>query len=307
VELDALEAQRQLTVAEGELITLRGQLETGVLNQQATVSRTRNEHRDAVRRLAAYREVPQEVSKLTIEQAEDRVNELKDLLEIHERSLELLEQSRTINLAAKASQVERLGQIVDFQHRRLESLQVRAGTRGVVRELPVQVGQYMGFGQSMGVIIQPGRLKAQVRLHEAQARDVVLGQPADVDTRPRVIKGHVARIDPAAVAGMVTVDVALDEELPQGVYAGQNVDAVVLIERLDDVLYLARPSLASPRQSMGLFKIVDNGNAAVRVTLRFGRSSVDRVEIEWGAEVGDEIILTDMSRYDAFDRVRIKR
>jgi multidrug resistance efflux pump len=307
VELDALEQQRQLTVAEGELVNLTNSLETVVLNQRVTVNRVRNQHRDAVRRLEAFNDVREEVSRLELERTQDEVEELRDRLEIEERTLRVLTEGIERQLAAKRSQIERLKELAEFHQRRLESMNVKAGTRGVVRELELEVGQWVSPGQVLGVIIQPGRLKAVVRIQETQAGDVVLGQEAEVDTRSAKVKGHVARIDPSASGGMVTVDIELDEMLPTSARPDQSVEGVITIERLDDVLFMGRPTVGQANSRVGMFMLVEEGRYAVRVTVHIGQTSVDRIEIVQGLQEGDEVILSDMSRWDAFDRVRIRR
>ena len=307
VELDALEQQRQLTVAEGELVNLTNSLETVVLNQRVTVNRVRNQYRDAVRRLEAFNDVREEVSRLELERTQDEVEELRDRLEIEERTLRVLTEGIERQLAAKRSQIERLKELAEFHQRRLESMNVKAGTRGVVRELELEVGQWVSPGQVLGVIIQPGRLKAVVRIQETQAGDVVLGQEAEVDTRSAKVKGHVARIDPSASGGMVTVDIELDEMLPPSARPDQSVEGVITIERLDDVLFMGRPTVGQANSRVGMFMLVEEGRYAVRVTVHIGQTSVDRIEIVQGLQEGDEVILSDMSRWDAFDRVRIRR
>ena len=308
VQLDYLDAQRQYTVAQSELVQLRGQLETQILDQQATVARTRNELRDAQRQLAAYREVPEEVSQLDMQRTEDQVEELTLRLEIEEKTLEFRQQSRDIEIQAQESQVARLKELAEFQQNRLESMNVKAGTRGVVRELDLEVGQWVNPGQRLGVIIEPGKLMAQIRVNETQARDVVIGQKAEIDPRVgEMVEGQVTRIDPSASGGQVTVDIEILETLPQGARADQSIDGVITIESLEDVMYVGRPTNGQANQTIGLFKIVDGGTAAVRVSVEFGRSSVDKMEVERGLEVGDQVILSDMSRYDEFDRVRIRQ
>jgi len=186
-------------------------------------------------------------------------------------------------------------------------MNVKAGTNGVVRELNLEVGQWVSPGQVLGVIIKPGRLEAVVRIPETQAKDVLLGQEAEVDTRSAKVPGHVARIDPSASGGQVTVDIELDGELPRGARPDQSVEGIVTIERLDDVLYIGRPTMGQANSSVGMFKLIDEGRYAVRVIVRIGQTSVDRIEIKQGLQEGDEVILSDMQRWDAFDRIRIRR
>jgi HlyD family secretion protein len=307
VELDALEAARQLSSAEADLINLRGTLETGILSQQVTVARTRNEYRDAVRRLDAYREVPQEVSQLELERTQDQVEELQKRLEIEERTLEVRQQGREVQLQVQQSQVERLKDLSEFRRNLVESMKVTAGVKGVVRTLELEVGQWVNAGSPLGVIIQPGRLRAEVRINEIQATDVVLNLPAEVDTRRGKVPGHISRIDPSALGGTVRVDIALDGTVPEGARADQSVEGIITLERLEDVLYMGRPTIGQANSTIGLFKLVDDGNYAVRVSVELGQTSVDKVEVKRGLQQGDIVILSDMARWDNFDRVRIRR
>jgi HlyD family secretion protein len=307
VELDALEAARQLSAAEADLTNLRGTLETGILNQQVTVARTRNEYRDAVRRLESYREVPQDVSKLDLERTQDLAEELEKRLEIEERTLEVRQQGREVQLKVQQSQVERLMDLEVFRRNLVASMKVPAGVKGVVRTLELEVGQWVNAGSPLGVIIQPGRLRAEVRINEIQATDVVLNLPAEVDTRRGKVPGHISRIDPSALGGTVRVDIALDGTVPEGARADQSVEGIITLERLEDVLYMGRPTIGQANSTIGLFKLVDDGNYAVRVSVELGQTSVDKVEVKRGLQQGDIVILSDMARWDNFDRVRIRR
>ncbi len=307
VELEMLGAQRDLTVAMADLSNLKGTLETNILNQTATVARTRNQFRDASRTLEAYREVPEEVSQLELERVQDQVEELGARLTIEQRTLELMTENRESQISNQEARVARLRELADFRRNQFESLHVKAGRKGVVRELDLEIGQRVGNGQMMAVIIQPGNLMAVIRVPEVQAKDVLLGQEAEIDTRSGKVPGRVTRIDPSASGGTVSVDVQLEGILPRGARADQNIDGVITIERLESVLYTGRPTIGQPNSQIGLFLIVDDGDYAIRVTVRIGRTSVDKVEIVQGLSEGDEVILSDMSRWDAFDRVRIRR
>lgn len=306
IELDVLEQRRQLSVAEGEFVDLTNSLQTDVLNQQITVNSVRNQYRDAVRRLEAYNDVKEEVSRLNLERTQDEVEELKERLEIEERTLRVRTEGIDRRLAAKQSQIDRLKELDEFQTRRLESMSVRAGTTGVVRELNLEVGQWVSMGQVLGVIIKPGSLMAVVRIQETQAGEVILGQEAEIDTRYAKVKGHVSRIDPSASGGLVTVDLEIDEELPSSARPDQSVEGVIIIARLNNVLNMGRPTVGQANSRVGMFKLVEDGRYAIRVPVQIGQTSVDRIEIIQGLQEGDVVILSDMSRWDAFDRVRIK-
>ena len=209
-------------------------------------------------------------------------------------------------IEAESTQVERFRAISRFGHQQLESLRVRAGTSGVLQELPLEVGQWVTPGTTLAKVADPTRLKAVLRIPETQAKDVLIGQPASIDTRNGVIEGSVVRIDPAVQNGAVTVDVALNGALPTGARPDLSVEGVLEIEHLEDVLYVGRPAFGQANSVVGLFRILpDSGGTATRVNVRLGRSSVRIIELVEGLQEGDEVILSDMSAWDAFDRIRL--
>jgi len=183
---------------------------------------------------------------------------------------------------------------------------VRAPEAGVLQDLTLQLGQWVPEGTALAKVVQPGKLKAVLRIPESQAKDIQLGQTASIDTHNGLVKGHVARKDPGSTGGSVTIDVALDEALPPGAVPDINVDGTIMIERLQNIVYTGRPALTAGTGNVTLFKLVDGGDAAVRVPVVLGRSSVNTIEILKGLSVGDQIIMSDMSSYAAVDRVRIK-
>jgi HlyD family secretion protein len=175
-----------------------------------------------------------------------------------------------------------------------------------VQDLTLQPGQWVQSGQSLAQVLQPGRLKAELRIPETQARDIALGQVADIDTRVGHVPGHVIRMDPGSTNGTVGVDVSLEGPLPQGARPDLQIEGMIEIERLADVLSIPRPAYGQPNSSTGIFKTVDGGKYAERVNVQLGRASVNDFEILGGLKVGDEVILTDMTRWDNVDRIRIK-
>src|SRR5690606_10497627 len=183
-------------------------------------------------------------------------------LEIEVKRLSFIEQSMEAQLAAQQAEIQRLRGLVEFQQRYVESLRVTAGTTGVLRELPLQEGQWVNPGQQMAVVVQPGRLKAELRVPETQAKDVVVGQLASIDTRNGIVEGRVVRIDPAVLIGTVTVDVALPGELPRGARPDLSVDGTIEIERLEDVLFVGRPAYGQAESSVGLFRVEPDGEHA---------------------------------------------
>lgn len=309
VQIQRLNADRQLTDAEAQLVQLRTNLENNRLNQASVVAQIRQEAADAQRRAEAGAELLRKnlIVPLDQQQAQDRSVALLERLRIEEQRLQILSATIQEQIQVQERQVERLRSIAQFQSSLVNSMVVRAGARGILQEVPLQVGQYALPGTVLAKVVPtPIRLKAVLRIPETQAKDLAIGQRATIDTRNGLAPGHVVRIDPAAIGGTVTVDVALDGEPPAGARPDLSVDGVVEIERLDRVLHVGRPPFAQQNSPGTLFKLVDGGNHAERVQVRFGRTSVSRVEIVEGLDVGDRIIMSDMSRWDNVDRVRIK-
>jgi HlyD family secretion protein len=202
--------------------------------------------------------------------------------------------------------VSLLRTIAESQQHKLQSLNVRAGDVGVVQDMNLEQGQWVTEGTTIAKVVEPGKLKAVLRIPETQAKDVQVGQGASIDTRNGIVAGHVSRKDPSAQQGTVTIDVALDGPLPQGAVPDLSVDGTIQIQKLANVLYTGRPAYGAGTGLVGLFKIVEGGKYAVRTQVQLGRSSVNTVEIVRGLNVGDRVILSDMSQWDAVDRVRIK-
>jgi multidrug efflux pump subunit AcrA (membrane-fusion protein) len=203
-------------------------------------------------------------------------------------------------------QVSRLRAITAFRLGRLNSLQVKAGEDGVLQELSLQLGQWVVPGTILAKIVQPGKLKAVIRIPETQAPGLAIGQKAVVDTRNGLVAGHVIRMDPAAQEGTVTVDIALDSTPPAGARPDISVDATITIERLSNVLYTGRPGYGQPNSTIGMFKLVEGGHYAVRIPVKLGSTSVNSVEIVNGLAEGDSVVLSDLSRYENVDRIRLK-
>jgi hypothetical protein len=176
----------------------------------------------------------------------------------------------------------------------------------VLQDLTLQLGQWVPEGTTLAKVVQPGKLKAVLRIPESQAKDLLIGQAAKIDTRNGIVDGRVSRKDPAAIAGSVSIDVAIDGPLPPGAVPDLSVDGTIQIERLNNILYTGRPAFGAASGRVGLFKLVDDGTAAIRVSVELGRTSVNTVEIISGLEPGDRVILSDMTQYASVDRVRIR-
>lgn len=309
VDRQALEAQRQLVAAQSELANLRASLQNQILSQEATIATVNAEYREAVRQAEVNEGLSSRglAAPLDVAKARDRGEELRTRLDVERKRLGFLRESMKSQVAAQEAQVEMLRGIVAFHRGQVASMHVRAGTDGVLRELPLEMGQWVNSGATLAVVVQPGRLKAVLRIPETQVRDVALGQPASIDTRNGIVKGRVVRIDPAAQNGTVTVDVALEGELPRGARPDLSVDGTVDIEHLKNVMYVGRPAYGQPESTVGLFKLVSGGKEAVRVNVRLGRGSASTIEVQGGLQPGDVVVLSDMSQWDSADRVRLSR
>jgi HlyD family secretion protein len=309
VQLQALEAERQLTAAQAQLVNLRSTLQTQLLGQKGAIATVETQYADAQRAVMAAESLAQRqlISVTDLQQARDQAKEFETRVGIERERLKVMEESMEEQVASQESQVKRMKAIVAFQNERLASMHVRAGAHGVLQDLPLEEGQWVQSGQTLAKVVQPDRLKAVLRIPEVQARDVTLGQKAFIDTRSDTIPGHVTRIDPASQNGTVAVDVSLDvDSLPRGARPDLSVDGTIEIARLEDALFTGRPAFGQAQSSVQLFKVVDNGSAAIRVTVKLGLASVNSVQILGGLDVGDVVILSDMSQWDNVDRVRLR-
>jgi multidrug resistance efflux pump len=309
VDRQALEAQRQLVAAQSELANLRASLQNQILSQEATIATVNSEHREALRQAEVNEGLSSRglAAPMDVAKARDRGAELRTRLDVERKRLGFLRESMKTQVAAQEAQVQMLRGIVEFHRNQVTSMHVRAGSDGVLQDLPVEMGQWVNSGATLARVVQPGNLKAVLRIPETQVRDVVLGQPASIDTRNGIVKGRVVRIDPAAQNGTVTVDVKLEGALPRGARPDLSVDGTVDIEHLRNVMYVGRPAYGQPESTVGLFKLVEGGKEAVRVNVRLGRGSASTIEVQGGLQPGDVVILSDMSQWDSADRVRLKQ
>ena len=308
VQIQALEAERQVTSAEANLMNLRATLENQRLNQEAALATVRSQYREAMRQAKASEELAKKglIAGHELQRARDNAEELAARIEIEQKRLNFLAASQEAQLSAQASEINRLRGLAAFRREQLASMVVRAGARGVVTERALEVGQWATPGATLARVVQPGRLKAVLRIPETQAKDLSIGQRAQIDTRNGIIPGRVVRVDPAATNGTVSVDVALEGELPRSARPDLSVDGTIEIERLPNVLYVGRPAYGQAESVVGLFRLEPDGKTAVRTNVRLGRSSVNTIEIVSGLKEGDVVILSDMSAWDSAERVRLK-
>lgn len=307
VQLEALESERQLTQALADAVNLRVSLETQRLNQQAVVASVEAEERDARRQGVAAETLlsKQLISRNEASRLLDQASELATRLAVERQRLALYTGVIDSQLSMQRAQIARLRAVHEFQRDRVRSMEVRAGAAGVVQEVPLEIGQWAQSGATLARVVEPGRLKAVIRIPETQARDVAVGQVASIDTRNGIVTGRVVRIDPGAVNGTVTVDVAFDGPLPRGARPDLTVDGTIEIDRINDALFVGRPAYGEPNGTVGLFRLTPDGDAAERVTVQLGRGSVNAIEIRAGLEAGDEVIISDMSRHEGADRVKL--
>jgi HlyD family secretion protein len=246
------------------------------------------------------------VSDLIYKKSQVAAAELEKQDVLAQKEVETFENSIASQVAVQQASLDAKSAMYSLKKSQLDQLHVRPGIDGVLQELDVEVGQKVTMGTVLARVAQPTHLKAQLKIAETQAKDIVIGQKASVDTHNGIIAGHVTRIDPAVQNGTVTVDVGLDGALPTGARPDLSVEGTVEIERLADILFVGRPVHGEANSTVGLFKVVDDGKEASRVQVQLGRSSVNTVEIVRGLEVGDKVILSDMSAWDNYDRVQLK-
>jgi HlyD family secretion protein len=308
VEQLALDAEMQLKAAEAQYTNLKVQLESQLLNQQAAAANVRSAYSEAKLNVEAYEALNKQglYSDLQMNVLRVRAAELATRDKIETQRLAIFDEQVKAQLAAQQAQVDQLRAQYQLRKNRVESLHVRAGVDGVLQQLEVQVGERVAPGARLARVANPLKLKAEVRVAETRAKDVQIGQSATIDTRNGVVPGRVVRIDPAVQNGTVTVDVTLEGPLPKGARPDLSVDGTIEIERLDDVIYVGRPAFGQENSTVGLFKLIGDGKEAVRVKVTLGRSSVNTIEIKDGLQPGDRVILSDMSQWDQFDRIRLR-
>jgi multidrug efflux pump subunit AcrA (membrane-fusion protein) len=307
VELQLLSADQAVSAAQGALVTLRTSLETQRLSQQATVAQANADFRDAQRNAVAAESLAQRhlIASFDLTKARDQVENQRSRLDIEQQRLAVMSSTVDSQIALQRDQVQRLQAIAQFQRNRVASMTVTAGAAGTLQDLDLEVGQWVQAGQQLAQIVQPGHLKAVLQIPETQAAEVSPGQTASVDTRNGIVNGRVVRMDPQATNGTVSVDIAIVDSLPPGARPDLSVEGTIEIERLANVLHVGRPAYGQANSPVGLFKLVEGGHYAVRVTVQLGRASVSDVEVVSGLKEGDKVILSDMSRWDTVDRVKL--
>src|SRR2546426_3520067 len=302
----ATDAELQLKGAEADLANLRATLQSEILNQQAQQASVESEYNKAELEYEANQELAKDglIANLILKKSQFTAQELASKNEMEKKKVESNSKSAEARIAAQQARLDQLRAIYDLRLKQLDELNVRAGAAGVVQQVPVEAGQHVAPGTILAKVAEPGRLKAELQIAETQVKDVVIGQIASIDTRNGIIPGRVSRIDPAAVNGTVKVDVQLEGDYPKGVRPDLSVDGTIDIERLANVLYVGRPAYGQAESTVVIFKLAINGEAN-RVQVKLGHSSVNQIEIVEGLREGDQVILSDMSAWDAYDRVKL--
>jgi HlyD family secretion protein len=308
----AQDAELQLKGAEADLLNLRAVLQNDLLNQQTQLASVESDYNRAKLDYEANQQLAKDglIADLILKKSELIALDLASKAQMEKKKVEGNAKSADARIQAQQARIEQYRVAYQLRQKQVDELNVRAGVAGVVQQVPPQPGQRVSPGTILAKVAEPGRLKAEVQIPETQVKDVAVGQIASIDTRSGIIPGQVIRIDPAAVNGTVKVDVQLNGEYPKGVRPDLSVDGTIEVERLSDVMYVGRPAYGQADSTVGMFKCLStdpqcrNGEA-IRVQVKLGRSSVNTIEVKEGLQVGDRVILSDMSAWDAYDRLRI--
>ena len=308
VQQALLDAEYQLRGAEADYANLQVQVNSDLMNQKSVEASVRSDYEQArlehdvdvkLFKEGIYSEHIEQLANVKVEQLGIRLN-------LETERTRIAADSAKAKLQAQQSHIDQYKAMYGLRKSQAEALIVRAGINGVLQLLPVDVGQNVAVGTNLARVADPTKLKAEIKIAETQAKDITIGQNATVDTRNGIVKGHVIRIDPSVVNGTVTVDVAIDDPLPLGARPDLSVDGTIELENLKDVLYVGRPVHGQSDSTISLFKVLPDDSDAERVNVKLGRSSVNTVEILQGLQIGDKVILSDMSQWDNVDRIRLK-
>ena len=307
VEQAALDAQLQLKAAEAAYQSLQVRLDSELMNQKAGAATVTQDYSQAKLQAETDKALYDlgVISGLTYRASKGKADELTTRNGLEEQRLTIAQKAIITQMAEQQARVDQMRTLATLKQKQLNDLKVRAGIDGVLVDLPLQVGQHVTPGTMLGRVVQPNHLIAELKIAETQARDVQIGEPASVDTHNGVVAGTVMRVDPAVQNGTVTVDVTLTGELPKGARPDLSVDGTVDLERLADVVYVGRPAFGQENSTISLFKLDPDSKGAVRVPVKVGRASVNSIQVIEGLHEGDTVILSDMSRWDNTDRIKL--
>ena len=306
LENSVKEAQLAYQSAQAAYVNRKQELDSALLSQQADVAGIQASYNNAALNLEAQEKLFKDglVSEIQVKQSRSAEKELDNRLKIAQKRLEMQTEGIKSQLAPQEAEVDQKRAAFELRRHQLDDLKVKAGMSGVLQEVPVERGAQVGPGANLARVADPTNLKAELRIAETQTKDIRVGQYAEVDTRNGTVKGKVARIDPKSTGGTVGVDIILEGALPSGARPDLSVDGTIQLEKLDNIIYVGRPAFGQENSTVGLFKLTGDGEA-IRTNVKLGRTSVDKVEILEGLQPGDQVILSDMSAQDSFDRIRI--
>jgi len=308
---EALNADLDLKSAEAEYHNTKAKVDSDLMNLKAEAATVENDYENAKRDATANKELAKigVLSDSALKASLAKEKEMATRHQIEEDRINEATKAVETQLEVQQATIQQKRALSELKHRQLDALKVRAGITGVLQgaDTPVQVGQRVTQGTILAKVVQPDHLKAELKIPETQAKDILIGQYAEIDTHNGIVKGTVSRIDPSVQNGTVTVDVKFDEALPKWVRPDLSVDGTITLERLNNVLYVGRPAFGQEKSTVSMFKIDPDGKSATRVKVELGRSSVNTIEILGGLKEGDQVILSDMSRWDANDHIRLDR
>jgi len=307
LQQELLDAQLALKGAEADYINTRAKVQSDLMDQKAAGATVNADYSQAQLQAKTDKSLYDlgVISGLTYSASKGKADELTTRNDLEKQRLTLNEKAIETQLAVQQTKVDQAKALLGLKQKEQDALSVRAGISGVLVELDHQVGEHVDAGTTLAKVVQPDQLKASLKIAETQARDIQIGQPAEIDTHNGVIQGKVMRIDPAVLNGTVTVDVELAGALPQGARPDLSVDGTIDLDRLADVLYVGRPAFGNENSTISLFRLSADGKTAVRVPVKVGRASVNSIQVIEGLQDGDTVVLSDMSRWDNTDRIRL--
>jgi RND family efflux transporter MFP subunit len=310
LQQELLNAQLQLKQAQADYKSLQATLQSGLMDKKTAAAAVNSSYTQDKLQAQTDKQLYDlgVISGIAYSASKNTADQLTTQHQISQQQLDVNQQAIEVQLASSQTKIDQARAQLDLYQKQEDALEVRAGISGILNPLatPLQVGQHVTVGTSLAEVVEPNKLKATLQIAETQAHDILPGQPAEVDTHNGVVPGHVTRIDPAVVNGTRSVDVSLDGPLPPGAVPQLSVDGTIDLERLQNVLYVGRPAFGNPNSTISLFRIDPDGKTATRVQVKVGEVSVTQIQILDGLKEGDRVILSDMSRYDNTDRVRLE-
>ncbi len=307
LQQELLDAQLQLKAAQADYQNVSAKLQSDLMDQKAAAATVGADDKQAGLQAQTDKSLYDlgVISGLTYSASKGKADELDTRDSLERQRLALNQKAIATQLAVQQTKVQQAEAVLALKEKQRDALTVHAGIAGVLVDLPHQVGEHVAPGTTLAKVVQPDQLKASLKIAETQARDIQIGQPAEIDTHNGVIPGKVTRIDPAVQNGTVTVDVQLEGPLPQGARPDLSVDGTIDLERLGDVLVMGRPAFGNENSTISVFRLSPDGKSAVRVPVKVGRASVNSIQVLEGLHEGDSVILSDMSRWDNTDRIRL--